>query len=599
MPTLYSGFIWDDIQFFSLPLKMGETPYKYFLGWGVYYRPFIHVVNTFDYSMWHLSPVGWHITNIITNIFNALLVFAFSFYLLKYKSMGNNQNSPIEPNDVAIEPFGSARSSSLPNGPWHLREQQTCVESNEVKQLYIMSFFTALLFTLNPLHVESVAWISGRTDMLCTLMIIPAFLAFTAYITNKNSVALVLASLFFLFALFSKESALSFIMITFVFGLIIKSSKKHYIYSMLTFFAVTFIYFFVLRKGGGLRELTQAPGTKGAFLDSGFDFFEAINRLAYALAFYFKKLVLPVNLNVLPEIPDNPIYYAIFIAPFILGAVLVIKKKFFEAFLLSWGLLTLSPTLIILYTKMASPLAERYLYLPSVGIALLIVVMAFKLKRKNMSVMLLSAIAVFYMVTTVDRVRDWSSDLKLWEVTSKQNPLSKTALINYSSALFREGRYEDAKKEMFKILEFKDLDFYHVSRILHHIGKAEFKQGNLDRAKDFYENALKANPKSAGVYNDLGSLYYHLFDAKRKQGDRNLSYVEKAVHYYKKALKYSPHYIQPKFNLGLSLFNLKKFDESAKYFKEVILDDPQSVLAENSIKYLNSMELIRKRFKQN
>ncbi len=566
LPTIQSGFIWDDLQFLLLPLKMGETPYKYFFGWGVYYRPFIHVVNTFDYSIWHLDPRGWHITNIVINTFNSFLMFVFSLYFLKYKKESESK--------VKLS------------------------EQFDLKYIYILSFLSAILFTVNPLHVESIAWISGRTDPLATLMIIAAFLSLTIYLRTMSGVSFVLVGIFFLFGLFSKENAIALIILAFAYCIIMKAAKKQFIMSIGLLLFITAIYFIVFRKGGGIRELVETPGSADAFLAEGLNLVEIINRFIFATGYYFEKLVLPINLNLMPNIPNNPVYYLLFVIPFIIGIVLYIKKLRLEAFMFSWGFLALIPSLAILYTQIALPIAERYLYTSSVGFTLFIVMMLSNLKSKRITIIILSFIAISYTVVTVDRLKDWKDDKTLWEVTVKQNPASITPALNYASALFREKEYDKAREYMLKILQVKNLDFIYAAKILHYLGKTEFDTGNSEKAEEYFNASVKAYPKSSGVYNDLGTLYYDKFNKLRQDTNMNIAYldkanIDKAIEYFQLALKYSPEFIQPKYNLGLSYLTKAQLVEAEKYFKEVIRDDPQSVLAEESASFLADIETVK------
>ena len=171
LPTLSSGFLWDDIHLISHPLHVGSNPYAFFFGGEVYYRPLVHLSMNFDYTIWHLNPVGYHITNIALHTANSLMIFFLCFYLLS-------------------------------NGFSQFRK--TFPEPAKASQIMTISFLAALLFALHPVHTESVAWISGRTDLLATFFFLLAFLSFLTYEKEGRSISLFLSG-FFLSAPFSAK----------------------------------------------------------------------------------------------------------------------------------------------------------------------------------------------------------------------------------------------------------------------------------------------------------------------------------------------------------------------------------------------------------
>ena len=164
LQTLPSGFLWDDIHLISHPLRVGGNPYAFFFGGEVYYRPLIHLSMNFDYSIWHLNPVGYHITNVVLHTANSILVFFLCFYLFRF-GFANLKDSPAELNN-------------------HIRVIAT-------------SLLAAVLFALHPIHTESVAWISGRTDVLTTFFFLLAFISYLTYENEGRPISLFLSGFFF------------------------------------------------------------------------------------------------------------------------------------------------------------------------------------------------------------------------------------------------------------------------------------------------------------------------------------------------------------------------------------------------------------------
>lgn len=164
LPTLKSGFLWDDIQIITHPLHIGNNPYAFFFGGDVYYRPLIHLSMNLDYSLWHLDPLGFHVTNILLHAINSILVFLAAFYLIESR--------------ITASETGISGKNRLLQSTW-------------------TPFLAALFFALHPIHTESVAWISGRSDMIATLFFLLAFLAYLTYERDGHAIGLFLSSFFF------------------------------------------------------------------------------------------------------------------------------------------------------------------------------------------------------------------------------------------------------------------------------------------------------------------------------------------------------------------------------------------------------------------
>jgi tetratricopeptide (TPR) repeat protein len=136
-------------KFFSFP----DYPYLH------YWRPISLFSFFLDYQLWGVNPSGYHLTNIILNVLTVILLF-FIFYAVTGKSM--------------------------------------------------FSFLATLFFSVHPSHVEAVAWISGRTDLLGALYIFAAILLFIQFLKKKKGYFYVGTIIFFLLALLSKENAVLF-----------------------------------------------------------------------------------------------------------------------------------------------------------------------------------------------------------------------------------------------------------------------------------------------------------------------------------------------------------------------------------------------------
>jgi Tfp pilus assembly protein PilF len=551
--TFESDFVWDDLHYKTNPARIGSNPYSFFLGSEVYYRPLLHLSILLDYSIWNLNPFGYHLTNTLLHTICSVLVFLTGLMLF--------QSHPTKP---AQKPQPITRNHPA-----------------------VLSFIAAIFFALHPIHTESVAWINGRTDIMATLFMLLAFISCLSYLKGERKAALALSSLFFLFALFCKENAVALIGIVLIYGIVTGISKRKIFLTELSLFA-GFIVYFALRSGGGIKELAAAPGTREAFFSSALTPANFFKFLSMGTGFYFEKLVMPIDLNIFPSLPESPIYYLIFFAPLLIGCFLYVKGKKLEVFLITWIIVTLMPSLLILFSQVASPVAERYLYMPSIGFVLLLSLVIGKIKDRR--VMFISVFSIFalYSLTTFDRLGDWKNDPALWKATIIKNPDSAIAHSNYGAALIREGKPDMARKELITALEQKNISIHNASKILELLGVVETEFGNYEEAEEHLINSLKANDKNRTAYNNLGFLYANMAEAADDKQKIHLH--ARAIEQYEEALRLSPSFIQPKYNMGLSYLHMGNFEKALEYLKFVIKSAPDREIAQKAATFIVLIE---------
>lgn len=556
--TLYGDFVWDDIHYVQHPLNMGSNPYAFFTWTSLYYRPFIHLSVALDYCVWHLNPLGYHLTNVLLHALCSLLTFFVALYLLA--------NTPSH------EEIGDKQLKTL----------QTPL---------VISFVAAILFALHPIHTESVAWISGRTDILTTLFFLLAFLAYLIYVSEGKNTALILSSLFFLFSLFSKENAISLIGIVFIYGIATRIPKKKIFLSEIALFFSLVIYL-VLRSGGGIKELAETPGSREAFFSPAVTLNNFFSILSMGAGYYFEKLVFPLHLNILPELPEHPVYYLVFLLPLLIGFIWYFRGKKLHAFLMTWIIVTLLPSLSILFSQVANPVAERYLYLPSTGFTILAALFLGKLRSRKIALAVVCSVLLVYSVTTVERVGDWKNDLTLWEDTALKNPESAHAQSSYAAILIRTGDVDTAREKLLFALNQRELSFAHASKIFELLGVVETRSGNYQKAEEYLLRAIKTNDKNSAAHNNLGFLYANMAGAA--DDDQKKSLYLKAIKEYEESLRLSPNSIYPLFNIGLSYMHIGNLEKSQEYFDSVIRSDPRGQMSQEAVRLVALIKSLKR-----
>lgn len=558
LPTLSNPFIWDDLQLITQPLKIEDNPYNFFFGGGLYYRPLLHLSMATDYSFWRLNPMGYHITNILLHAFNSLLVFFVGFLIIKNKSSAINN---------------------------------TNLSDDRFKSLLTLPFISGIVFALHPIHTESVAWISGRTDMLSTFFFLLAFISYILYVKEGTKASLFLTCVFFLFSLFSKENGIAFIIIALAYGIITKLQRRKITISLVCLTAVLFIYI-LFRQSGAIKMLLADPGSKGAFFSSGVSSENFLALLSGASGYYFEKLLLPFNLNLLPDMPDAIIYYFISSLPLVIGAFLYFRGRKLEAFFTFWIIITLLPSLVILFSQVSNIIGERYLYLPSVGFSILVGLVMSNITSRKLLLACILSISTVSVVVTYDRLKAWETDLALWEDTVQKSPLSVNAHINYGRALLDNNDIDNGKNELLIALGLRNKGLIQTSKIYELLGTAEMKSKNYAKAESYLITSLKTNPKNATAYNNLGILYLRMSESPDVAGNEN-TYLNRAIKSLEQSLVISPNFLQPKFNLGLCYLKQRDLDNAEKSFYSVIEADPGGKFCAEASQFLMFIEFMR------
>lgn len=312
--TLNGFFISDDFGFLNFLVKqdikvmfLDNLPFK----GGYFIRPMGNLLWWFDYLLWGLNPVGYHITNSIIHGLNSLLVCLLAFYILKDETA---------------------------------------------------SIFAGILFALHPIHAEVVTWITARYDLACTLFYLLALFTFCLYAYKRHKLYIYLIAIIsYPLALLSKEMAISLPFVLVLYDFVADRKIKFRLY--LPFIITTLIYLawriILLGDIGGYRDSSGRPL-----------FFQEFNLLGVVKGVVYH---LPVNLLFpLSQAVFSPLHYKIFVlllSAGVLSAVLLRSGRFkMTVVILSAGWIMLS--IIPVYNMLGvgdNLSGSRVLYLPSVG----------------------------------------------------------------------------------------------------------------------------------------------------------------------------------------------------------------------------------------
>lgn len=543
--TLQNGFLYDDAytvvnnrfikSLNNLPKLL--TKDYFILSSETTYRPMVTLTYFIDYVVYGLRPWGFHLTNILLHVTNGVLLYTFLALLLK----------------GTIKPF-----------------------------------IISILFVANPVLTEAVNAISFREDLLCFLFYIAALILYLQSRSNSLNTtrAYFLSCLFYFLALLSKEMALTLPLVVCCYEWIHRGNKN-WLQSILlssrnaVYLIITLLYIY-------LRFSIFHSPVEGAIPQ--WDIVDRLLTLPLLIINFLKLTLFPVSLSVVykPSPVDSPLSTAfilsfIAILSLVCLAFLIKRKEKVVTFGILFFLLTLLPVYNII--PIVHPLAERYLYIPSLGFAIvagmIINVIAETQKSRLQN---FQAVAVFvliiatYSLGVVTRNTVWRDGYSLWSDAVRKMPESSSSHNDLANAYLEKGKFDDAIREYRAALRLKpNFSAYHFN-----IGKALQESGRIDEAVHEYSLALKLKPDYGEVHNSMGNIYI-------SQG-----LIDKAIQEYKTASKLNPNDIIPHYNLG-KVYHYKKgkLEEGIKEYLTVIKIDPNFMDARYNLgnAYLTQMRL--------
>jgi len=435
------------------------------------------------------------------------------------------------------------------------------------------SAFVAAAFALHPLHVESVAWISERKDVLSTLFWFLTMAAYLRYARRTGFTWYIVTLLLFALGLMAKPMLVTLPFVLLLLDYWPLKRLTYYPLSAIRYPLFEKLPFIVLSAAFGIITVfaQQAKGVKRLDVPLTVRLADA----AFAFLAYIEKMFWPARLAVFyPRHAGKPhLLYAALVAALLLGisAVLILlarkRKYLFVGWF--WYLGTLVPVSGLIKVGSGTfAMADRYTYVSLTGLFIIIAWGLADLTAKwryRKPALILSALAVLsaLSVSTFIQLQYWRNSITLFEHALNVTTANSTAHYNLACALGSQGRYDDAISHYRQALLIKPDD----SATYYSLGFALQIKNKLDEAITHYRRALQLDPDYANAHYSLGS-------ALQLQGK-----LDEAVTHYRRALRLKPNDLEALCNLGEILASQNKFDEAINCFRQVLhakSDDPKA-----------------------
>jgi tetratricopeptide (TPR) repeat protein len=437
------------------------------------------------------------------------------------------------------------------------------------KEIFV-AVFCAALFGIHPMHVESVAWISERKDLLYTFFLLLSMIQYLFFIEGRKMKYLVGCFVFGVLSLLSKPAAVILPGILLVLDLYAgRELNRKVLLEKIPFLVVAFVM-------GVLTLKAQTGAMAGLEVHS---FTTRLLFACYGSMMYVFKFIWPFPLSAFYPFPSvsNP-GIAVWLSPLFVLAMIFLLWRYRKDKLVVFGLLFFAVNIILVIQLISvgqAILAERYTYLPYIGLSFLVAMKAVGFaKRKNATALwiFLAAVTLVFGYQTMARTRVWKNSGTLWSDVIKQypsSPVPRNNRVNYIIAQVDEANPKEAE-ELFKEA-LKDCDAAvdaapkdYTARSAR--GKIYNRLNRFREAKADGDVLIQLKPQDAGGYAIRAKAY-----AGMKENDKAMEDYSHAIGYDKE--DYASYY-----DRGALLFNTyQKYKEASVDFDKAIALHPYGV----------------------
>lgn len=580
--TLGHGFVFDDRKFIVLNTFIQDWhslfrifTYDYLMHiWEDLdvNRPLMVISLISDYSIWKLNPMGYHFTNLVLHVANTITFLC----LLNLISVGNR-----------------------------------------------IALISSIIFAIHPVHIQAVNAINFREDLMVTFFYL---LSLICFIRGLNSGVgkrdFILSLLFYFLALLSKETALTLPIICFLYLMVWKKERLPKWVPASCFIVTTFYLLFIFYATG------LSGGIMVYYEES---LFERLYASLITFGRYLWLLIFPIGLTpdyVLKPFLDFTLKNMLSVLAVLVLVIWCLYRIIFKpdmiTYFISWFFITLLPVMNLM--PILNPVAERYIYLPSIGLITAIAIWcdAFLTKNGRLLVWSLAALILTFSVLTIDGNKVWSNNYTLWLDAINKSPQNSNAHRQLGLIYEERKQFAKAHLEYLAALKYASNNIYYKAAIHNDLGLLYSKNRQYEKAYEELSIALKLYPDYYEARINLGSLYEenHRYEdalreyqsalrlnpdndnahyrigklhAKNKQYDR--AYSE-----YHKTLELNPNFASAYFDLGLLLFEKSDIEASIAMFKKGLVVSPDKAMAHSFLGDLyvkiGKKELAEKEYKE-
>lgn len=441
-----------------------------------------------------------------------------------------------------------------------------------VKQHPLLPLIITILYAAHPLHTEVVANIKGRDDILLLFFILATLWFAFQYIDKQKPIFLLGVFLSFLIAMFSKESAVTFLVgIPLTIYFFRKASKRQYMYLTGTIALPIIIYlivrFFVLSDYPASYVTTMQNYLAGEPLTT---------RWASAIMLLGKYLLLLIipyqqvcdySFNQLPVVNFMNWKALLSLCVYLLLVIYALKRtrqKHPVAYAVLFFVVTMSVYSNLVYLIGAS-FAERFVFIPSLSYCIALAYLLYRFsgmeregdnvecrRRMGISATVLMVVLLFFTAKTYARSAEWENNFTLYGADVKKSP--KSARINFF--------WGEALRDKANEYQAKNSNVF---------TNEEYEKNNLFYRAYLWESILAIHkgveiyPHHANAYERLGYAYYSLSPYYRNRG-----FLDSAEYYYQRCLAINPYSLNGNYNIAIVYYTKGDYEKAKNHYMNVV-----------------------------
>jgi tetratricopeptide (TPR) repeat protein len=434
------------------------------------------------------------------------------------------------------------------------------------------SAFVAAIFAVHPLHVESVAWIAERKDVLSTFFWALTLLAYVAYVENPSVRRYTVMCIAYVLALMSKPMVVTLPALLLLLDVwpLARASRRAIVEKIPLFLlsvAASVITVVIQHRIGAMARFDVLPWPERA------------GNALVGYVTYLSKTFWPVRLAAFypPFNVDAGVIATCAVVLIIASAAAVTMRQRYPFVFVGWFwfLGALAPVIGLLQAGEQS-VADRFMYVPLIGITLVVAwgVPAVANGRLPKGVVQIAAMITVLAcaVTAHAQVLHWQDSVALWEHATRVTPESYLAHENLGQALRERGDLERSRGHYERALALAPAGSTAYAAIIHNsLGMVLLREDKPAEALDHFAQAARLDPTFAEAQTNLGNA---LASSGRPA---------EAIDHYRIAIARKPDYVEPRVGLGAALLSQGNAADAIPCYREALRLDPNLAQAHNGL----------------
>jgi len=444
------------------------------------------------------------------------------------------------------------------------------------------SMAVAALFAVHPINVESVAWISERKNILCTLFFFLGLYVYESYARRPELKRYVAVVVTFALALMAKPMAITFPCVLLLLDYwplrrmevganLADASDSTDRTRSLPWLLLEKLPLMLLSVASGIITVIAQKG--GGALRTQYGLPLRLGNAVIAYARYVGKAFWPSKLAALYPFPRNGVHaWEVAAAALLIVAIscaaLFLNHKRYLAFGWFWFLGTLVPVIGLVQVG-EQAMADRYAYIPFVGLFIALVwgfadwAANHRIAPRYLAITATSCTFALALSAHA-QMKYWANTTDLWSHTLQVTGPNFVAEDNLGAELIKEGKIEAARDRFQRAIDINSKDPF--SQL--NIGVCDKKMGNLQNAAEHYQAALKLSAEPnlrLTAFSNLGSLYRQSHDYQAARAN------------YEAALRINPENAMPLIGLGLLSYKTGDAVSAVNYYSRGLALEPSDV----------------------